>query len=511
MSASRERKKRLAEVKEPVVETKKTKKKISEGWIFAISIVLVLALVFGGIFAYNAWQRNRTVLTVGEHEIDAKEFNYFYNATATSFFNYASYLGVDTSIPLDQQDVTETNASMLGLVLDTSCLSDITPVDGSYGITLAHLIADNAKKMAIEAYAIYDAAVAAGFALDEECLGEVEAEMENLQASAVMYGYKDVNDLLENVYGKGCTEESYREYVEVVHVAQHYPNEVQYRADEIAARYDEDPQTFDVASLYVFSTSGSDYVEANEDGTKPTSTAKDDEEAKAVAEAMAENFDLETENGKVTLYTDYTYASLKNLAGEEAANWLFNEASVDGETIKLFENNKSFYVLKLLDKGDYNTTNMLQIYIPDDAEDAELEAGQLPAYQKLDMIAAALEIDGSKENFLALAEKYSSKDVETEVNGLSRSDMSNVSEEAFLWACLEEHAEGDWESFKVDGGYIILMLAGNGDSYLDGVVNNRLISEWITEITDTAEAACGYDEDAAMGANVGLVYNQPTT
>ena len=51
MSASRERKKRLAEVKEPVVETKKTKKKISEGWIFAISIVLVLALVFGGMSA----------------------------------------------------------------------------------------------------------------------------------------------------------------------------------------------------------------------------------------------------------------------------------------------------------------------------------------------------------------------------------------------------------------------------------------------------------------------------
>lgn len=508
MSASRERKKRLAEANEPVVETKQTKKKISEGWIFAISIVLVLALVFGGIFAYNAWQRNRTVLTVGEHEIDAKEFNYFYNATATNFFNYASYLGVDTSIPLDQQEVTESNASMLGLVLDTGCLSGITPVDGNYGVTLAQVVADNAKQMAIEAYAIYDAAVAAGFAMDEECQGEVQAEMDNLKMYAAMYGYSDVDELLENNYGKGCTEETYRQYLEVVHVAQHYPNEIQYSDAEIAARYDEDPQTFDVATLYVYSTSGSDYVEAAEDGTKPVSGEEEDAEAKAAAEAMANNFDLETKNGKVTFYTDYTYSQLKNLCGEEAAEWLFGEASTDGTFIKLFNNNDSYYVLKLLDKEAYNTTNLLQIFIAEDAEDAEPVAGEPTAAQKLDIISAMLESDASRENFLGLAEKYSSKDVETEVNGLSRGDMSGVSEEACLWACIEDRAEGDWESFKVDGGYILLMYVGEGDSYLDGVVNNRLITEWITEITTAAEAACGYDEDAAMGANVGLVYNQ---
>ena len=120
----------MAQVEAPVVETKKAKKKVSEGWIFAISMLLVVALVFGGIFAYRAWQRNQTVLTVGEHEISVKEFNYFYNATASSFYNYASYLGFDTATPLDQQEITDTNHSTLGLILDTSCLKNITPVDG---------------------------------------------------------------------------------------------------------------------------------------------------------------------------------------------------------------------------------------------------------------------------------------------------------------------------------------------------------------------------------------------
>lgn len=507
MSASRERKKRLQQVDEPVVETKKTKKKVSEGWIFAISIILVLVLVFGGIFAYGIWQRNQTVLTVGEHEIDAMEFNYFYNATATNFFSYASYLGFNTTTPLDEQEITDSNATMLGLALNTSCLSDITPVDGNYGVTLAHVVADNAKKMAVEAYTIYDEAMAAGFVLDETCNAEIETEMNSLQSYADLQGYSSVDQLLENVYGKGCDEDGYREYLEVVHVAQHYPNEIKYSEAEAAARYDESPETFDVASLYVFSVSASDFVEAAEDGTTPEPTEAEEQDAKVAAEAMANEFNLETENGTVNLYTDYTKASLQNLCGEEAATWLFEEASLDGTSVKLFVNEETYYVLKLIDKENYDLVNVLQIYIADDAEDAELAEGELTAEEKLAAVTAGLEADASKENFLALAEQYAGTDSEIEVNGLSRADMSGVSEDAFLWAYTEEVTEGDWQTFEVSGGKIVLMIVGYGDDYQYTTVNNTLITEWITEITTAAEAVCGYDEKAAMSANVGLVYS----
>ena len=57
MSASRERKKRLVQEENPAPE-KKTKKKLSEGVILAISVVLVLALVIGGILGYRAYWRN---------------------------------------------------------------------------------------------------------------------------------------------------------------------------------------------------------------------------------------------------------------------------------------------------------------------------------------------------------------------------------------------------------------------------------------------------------------------
>ena len=129
MSASRERKKRMQEDTLPASATpKKTKKKLSEGWILTICVVLILALVFGGIFGFRAYQRSRTVLTVGSHEVKVPEFNFFYYNTVSSFTNYASYVGLDTSTALDKQNVTTDAVTYLPLFgVDTSYLADYQP------------------------------------------------------------------------------------------------------------------------------------------------------------------------------------------------------------------------------------------------------------------------------------------------------------------------------------------------------------------------------------------------
>jgi len=76
MSASREKNKRNAQVEHAAPA--KQKKKISEGWILAISVVLIVALVFGGVLGYRIYQSNRTVLTVGDHEINSVELSYYF-------------------------------------------------------------------------------------------------------------------------------------------------------------------------------------------------------------------------------------------------------------------------------------------------------------------------------------------------------------------------------------------------------------------------------------------------
>ena len=55
MSASRERKKRMVESEQAAPQqAKKTKKKLSEGWIFAIIVILIPVIVFGVIFGVQA-------------------------------------------------------------------------------------------------------------------------------------------------------------------------------------------------------------------------------------------------------------------------------------------------------------------------------------------------------------------------------------------------------------------------------------------------------------------------
>ena len=108
MSASRERKKRMVESEQAAPQqAKKTKKKLSEGWIFAIIVILIPVIVFGVIFGVQASWRNATVVSVGDHKVSTTEFNYFYRGALNSIYStygsYISLLGIDTSTPLDEQ------------------------------------------------------------------------------------------------------------------------------------------------------------------------------------------------------------------------------------------------------------------------------------------------------------------------------------------------------------------------------------------------------------------------
>ena len=94
MSASRERKKRIAS-EQPAAGQPAAKKKLSEGLLLAIAVFLVLAIVFGSIAIYRVYWRHATVLTVGEHEVSTVEFNFFFNSAVNELVNtYGSYLSL---------------------------------------------------------------------------------------------------------------------------------------------------------------------------------------------------------------------------------------------------------------------------------------------------------------------------------------------------------------------------------------------------------------------------------
>ena len=533
MSASRERKKREELGKNtPAVQQPVQKKKISEGVIFAVVMLLIVACFVGFIFGRGIWARNQTVLTVGEHKVSVKEFNYFFNSIANQYLTYASYFGansgVTTETPLDQTPVTSAHVTFLQMMnmygylsLDTSSLR-LTADGNGYEGTVAELLADNAKSQIISCYVTYDEAQKNGYELEENCYAEIDTEIENLKAHGKdNYGW-NLKKTIRNTFGDGCTEQGYYDYMVLTHTASHYMESLKYTDEEIEARYNEGTQEFDVAAFYYYTVSPSDFLEADEEGNMPEATDVEKDKAKLFAENMEKEFTLDDEEKSVSLKVDYTFEGVKSLCGEDAANWIFGEAAAD--EVKLFNNEDTYYVLKFLNRDDYDMANVMQIFIPADAEtteeeheheegeehDHEAEATEpaVPAADKLADIDNTLTSDASVESFKALAEKYAEEGAEIEVLNLTRSGLNNVSDESCIWAMEAGRAVGDYAKFEVSGGTLYVMITGYGESYIHATVNQTMASEWLEDACKAATEVCGYDVKAAMRGNVGLAMSQ---
>ncbi len=481
---------------------------LSEGWILAISVILVVALVFGGIFTYRVVVRNQTVLTVGEHEIPVKEFNVYYNSEASSLRNYASLFGIKTGVALDEQKIPATAASNLEVFgVDSTYLADKTAGEDTYDVTWAQFIAYSAMQRAVQTYAAYDAAVAAGYQLDAEALEEIESEMDSIQASAEMYGVS-TDEYIENIFGAGYGEKDYRQHLTVAVTAEHYTASLRYTDEEISARYEESPENYDIATYYRYTVKASDFAEKNEDGTTAEVTDENRTAAKAAAKQMEAEFNVEDE--KVTIVADRTFEGTKTMIGEDGANWIFGDAEKDA--VKLFENGDTYYVVKLIDRENYQTVNAIELFIAADGEEHEHAEGEevdhLHAEEKLAAVTEALKKDASEENFRALALEYNGEDNDGVLENMDRGTMSSVSGDLLKWASLSERKAGDYEVFETSSGTIILYFTGYGETYRDLAVSATLRSEWLTELLETGRAACGYDEDAAMRGNVGLVFSE---
>ncbi len=512
MSASRERKKRSEQVSEPVAPQQK-KKKLSEGWIFTISIVLVVAIVFGGLFGYRAAQRNATVLTAGGHEVSVKEFNYFYYSLVSSIGSYSSYLGIESTAGLADQNVKTSAANMLGLFgLSTDYLTEQESTDEYYSITWAQFLAHAAMENAASVYAVCAEAEKNGFELDEEALAEIDSTVETLSTHADNAGYS-LNKYIELLFGTGCNESGYREYLKATEIAGHYTQSLNYTDDEIAARYEESPETFDKATYYSYVVRASEYMESTTDEKSDESSEPTDEnraEAKKAAEAMEKSFDEKDE--KVTVAADYTKQSVTSSVNEDAATWMFGDAK-PGDT-KLFasEDGNTYYVLQLVNKDDYSTFDLLYMYVPndttssDDSEEASEETTQT-AEEKVAAIKASLEADGSQENFTALTSEYTSSSTDVQ-EAMGRNTFSAFSKDALTWGAFETRKEGDWNVFKGSSGtYFVYFVGLNEHTLRYNNVTNQLRTDWYNGVTDAAIAACNYDESAAMNASVNRVLN----
>lgn len=379
---------------------------LTKGSKIAIAAVLVVALVAGiGAFAINnsgVLERGKTAFYVGDVEVKAPEYGYYYNSIFSNFFNYSYqydmyygagmgklYTGYDYTVSPDTQAYT----------------SEIEGIEKPMFTDYFEYSAKESIKF-VKASVLY--AQENGIELDEEDLASVDATIEELKTTAKNSNYS-VSAYLRAFYGKGMTVDLLREICEEQTLAtkvQTVKTEefaAAYTDEEIEKIYNEDLTVYGVVSLRLYEVVA-DTVEvpAKEEGkdatqetTKETMAAaktkaesfaskvKDSDSFKATAaefEKLAENDkweELKTDDTK-TLLEDINYATAQSESTDkDFLKWAFAANTAVGSTY-IVENEGTGYsvfmmvapVHKTPDDYTYDVRHIL-IQFPEETEETE--------------------------------------------------------------------------------------------------------------------------------------------
>ena len=286
MSASREKNKRKeqAAVPETANEAKKGMSKGLKTTLIAVCTVLVVCIiVFFYMLTSGFFASHTTAATVSGHNLSPAMVNYFYkNAYSTMQEQYGDFMSyiLDTNSPLDEQTY-----------------------DADTGETWADFFTQQGLTTAAEVYAIADEAKANGYTLSEKEQAAIESQLTSLDLYAA-YSNMNRNSYIAAVYGTGCSEKSFREYLEVTTLASSYAQSINngftYTDAEIAAEYEANPNSYDAVTYRQFLVSDSLFQTSTDSSDESTADSSDtteelsEEELTALKEEMASTMAADT-------------------------------------------------------------------------------------------------------------------------------------------------------------------------------------------------------------------------
>lgn len=515
-------------------EEKKAKKEktiIKTGCILAVIICVCIA---AWKFYDNYQEKHGPYITVGDHEIQKAEFDYYYysslNSFASTYGSYLSYFGLDTSKPLDQQQYSDT-------------------------MTWDDYFQQQAVNQLKNVYALTDEANEKGFEYDAS--SDYDDMVSSIQSYAEQQGVS-ADEYCKSVFGSDATLEGIKPYVEMSGLASAYYNDVEDNIevtdDEINTYYDENKDNYDSVDYRVCkieadmpeeeteaeteaqtetvaeSSSETAVTESQTETESETmsaeeseAAAKAEEEAKAaaMAEAKAKADDMLSKSTDEAsfekVYGDYaTDASTDSLntgkkkssiSPTDVANWLFDADRQAGDTTVIEDTaNNAYYVVYFKDRylDHTKTVDVRHILISADTastdtaetaetetaaagetETAETESAEAQEQAKEDAKAAAKikaeqilddwkNGDATEDSFAELAKTYSDDSGSNTNGGLYEAVKQGQMVTNFNdWIFDASRKPGDTGIVESDYGYHIIYFVGDNKE------------EWYVNIKDT--------------------------
>ena len=509
MSSSSKKKLRQEQVaaqkaKKQQTATKESKKMKLYTSIFCIVLALMILLV--AVVAINnsgLIEPRTTALKVGDTEVSASELNVYYIEAINEFYSanssYLPFYGLDTTISLDRQLSVDTVNSWADYFINT------------------------AKDEIQYNYGIYNAALEAGFTLDEESQAAIDATLTMMKESVAEAG-SSLDAYLSTIYGKGVNEKTYRRALEVMTIASEYyteyVNALPYTDDDIAAKDAEDPRAANMYSYTAYIMYASDYLEGGTEDEDGNVTYSDEENAASLAacEAAAKALvdggyttaaELKSAIAElpVSQKESITSTTLSNVDDRSDAiqsnmrEWITDPSrqpgdityveristingvtSVSGYNVILFEgcedNNYPLanvrHILVSFEGGTTDSTTGTVTYSDDEKAAAKAKAQEI--------YDAWLAGEATEETFAALANEVSTDTGSNTVGGLYEDIYPGQMVTAFNDWCFDEARQaGDHGLIETDYGYHIMYYSGDSDTtYRSYIINQDMLAADIT-------------------------------
>ena len=483
MSASREKNKRKelnASAEAPATPAKKGMSKGLKWTIGIICLVLVIAIVtFFSMLTSGYLAGHTTAATVGSHKLSPAMVNYFYkeayNSMSSQYSDMMSYI-IDSNTPLNEQYYDEEN-----------------------GITWADTLIEQGLTSAARIYAIYDEAVANGETLSDDDQSSIDATVSNLSVYATYYGYSNVNGYLAAMYGAGCNEKNFREFLSIETLANNYSQKVYdtpvYTEDELAADYAADPNAYDTVDYRVFAVTDALFDEEDEEKLADLKKTAADELLAAAEEGdeafIQAAYDHASEDTKENYEDDsYTLRTDVGHSDSDLSNWLFESDRKTGDATCV-ETSGTYYVAIFESRNthDYALPNARHILIS--VSDTTDEEAMATAKETAEKLLAEYEAgEHTEDAFAAIGDAAYADGTAAESARYEDITPGQMVEDFENWCFDASRQVGDTGIVESTYGYHVMYFSGFGTNYRMKLVEDEqrgnVYTDWLTATTENA-------------------------
>ncbi len=441
------------------------------------ALVLIASIALAVVAKTGVFRRNTVVMTVGDSEISALEFNHGYYSALNDFYSqyyyYASMIGFDTSTSLKSQ----------------TCYFDSSMSWYEYFV-------NQTKIQLEEVYLLYNKAMDSGFEMTEESKKSFDESISAIEKAAEDADMK-VNEYLRSVYGPNITMDDYKEFVTRRLISadyyEQYMDGLEYADDKIEAYYKEHTSQFDVVDYYEYKakadTTNNKSAEEVANAIKDAANAGVDSFIEAIkAYENADTFKAET-----YLKEDATYNE-----DDDTSKWLFEDGRKNGDVTVIktkatsASSSDTFTVICFVERGreTYQLATMRHILFTveeltddngnsiknDDGEIQTDDAEKKAAAEKL--LKEWKDGEATEKSFGALVKDNSDDEGSVNNEGLYEDfDKNTMVSEITDWIWAEGRKTGDCEIVKTSYGYHIVYFVGYGDEKWNADVVSTLKGE----------------------------------